>query len=74
MNRAEHLAWCKARAIELVDAGELAGAVASMTSDMEKHPETSLAGPTAMFLMMAGGMAATNGDTAGVRRWVEGFN
>ena len=38
--RAEHLAWCKRRAMEYVDAGDLSNAVASMGSDLSKHPET----------------------------------
>ncbi len=40
MNRAEHLQWCKDRAIEYVNAGELQQAFTSMTSDVSKHPET----------------------------------
>ena len=39
-SRAEHLAWCKARALEYVDRGELNQALASFTSDLGKHPET----------------------------------
>jgi sulfite exporter TauE/SafE len=38
--RAEHLAWCKARALEYVDAGDLNGAIGSLASDLNKHPET----------------------------------
>jgi hypothetical protein len=40
MTRDEHLAWCKQRALEYVDAGDLANAVASMTSDLKEHPDT----------------------------------
>lgn len=39
--RAEHLAWCKQRALEYVDAGDLQNAYASMASDLGKHPETA---------------------------------
>lgn len=35
--RADHLAWCKQRALQYVDAGDLTGAYASMTSDLGKH-------------------------------------
>ena len=35
----EHLAWCKLRALEYADAGELTNAVASIGSDMNKHPK-----------------------------------
>ena len=38
--RAEHLEWCKARALEYVDAGNNEEAFTSMASDMRKHPET----------------------------------
>jgi hypothetical protein len=67
--RAEHLAWCKARAFEYVDRGELANAVASMASDLTKHPDTGF-NPTLMWLVMP--HVAIN-DTAGVRRWIDGF-
>jgi hypothetical protein len=38
MDRDEHLAWCKKRALEYWRAGDLANAVASMGSDLDKHP------------------------------------
>lgn len=39
MNREEHLQWAKDRALEYVEAGELQNAIASMISDLQKHPE-----------------------------------
>ena len=69
MDRKEHLAWCKQRALEYVEAGDATNAVASMLSDMSKHPETKL---DPMFGMM-GLMEAQRGPES-VRRWVEGFN
>lgn len=39
--RAEHLAWCKTRALEYVDRGQLRLAFSSMLSDLSKHPETA---------------------------------
>jgi uncharacterized membrane-anchored protein len=68
--REDHLAWCKKRALEYVDAGELVNAVTSMGSDLNKHPETSMDNP---FLLMAGALEAQKGDVHGVRRWIEGF-
>jgi hypothetical protein len=68
--RADHLAWCKQRAFEYVNEGDLGGAVASMMSDLGKHPETGV-DPT---LGMLGLMAATSGDASEVRRFIEGFN
>jgi hypothetical protein len=39
MNRSEHLAWAKNRALAYVDRGDLANAFASMQSDLSKHRE-----------------------------------
>jgi hypothetical protein len=69
MTRDEHMAWCKARALEYVDRGELVDAVASMGSDLGKHPETK----PSDGLLFIGMFAAADHDTAGVRRWIEGF-
>lgn len=71
MTRAEHLAWAKQRALEYVDAGELANAVASMMSDLRKHDELAdhrgiLLGN--MYLM--GGLMSLEE----CRKWIEGFN
>jgi hypothetical protein len=67
--RDEHLAWCKTRALEYLDRGELADAVASMGSDLSKHFETKHLDP----LIMVGMLAVIDHDEAGVRRWIEGF-
>jgi hypothetical protein len=40
LTRDEHLAWCKRRALECVDAGDLSRAVAGMASDLRTHPDT----------------------------------
>ena len=70
--RAEHLAWCKERALEYVEAGDLRNAVASMGSDLSKHEGTSNAANGG--LLMLGMMYVRDGDNAAVRRWIEGFN
>lgn len=41
MTRAEHLQWCKNRAMEYVRAGDLQQTVTSMLSDLSKHEETA---------------------------------
>lgn len=41
MTRDEHLAWAKTRALEYLDEGDRTSAVASLISDLGKHPETS---------------------------------
>jgi hypothetical protein len=68
-DRAEHLKWCKERALEYVEAGDLDQAVTSMGSDLGKHPELEC-NP---YLLMAGALDAQNGDAPAVRRWIEGF-
>ena len=73
MNRAEHLAWCKRRALDYVELGELPNAVASMGSDMGKRPDTKL-GPSGALLHMIGLQAAMRGNAPEVRRWIEGFD
>ena len=69
MNRDEHLAWCKKRALEYLDAGDLINAVGSMISDMQDLG-TDAVNP---YLMMIGAMDAQAGDERAVRRWIEGF-
>ena len=69
--RAEHLAWCKQRALEYVDAGDLKNAVNSMTSDLNKHPETADYPAVLIQLVI---MDIANNNVQGVRRWIEGFN
>jgi hypothetical protein len=69
--REEHLAWCKQRAHEYLDRGDLLDAVTSMMSDLDKHPEF---GKTNPFLAMTGMLAAQRHDLDGVRRFIDGFN
>lgn len=73
-DRQKHLAWCKERALEYVNAGDLPNAVASMSSDMNKHPETKFDNGVGAILMQLGMMEVINGNVDGVRRWIEGFN
>lgn len=67
--REEHLVWCKERALEYLNRGDLQNAVTSMGSDLQKHP--ALECPP--HLLMLGGIRAMNFDTEGVRKWIEGF-
>jgi hypothetical protein len=71
MTREQHLAWCKKRAHEYLAKGDTANAVASMMSDLGKHPETAVKSPA---LNMLGLMAAQSGDVGEVRRYIDGFN
>lgn len=70
MNRAEHMRWCKKRALEYLDAGQVADAIASMMSDLTKHPETAGLNST---LGMLGLLYAQTNDKDGARRFIEGF-
>jgi len=68
MNRAEHLEWCKQRALEYVDSGDLQQAFASFQSDMTRHPETD--GHKALQLgtmLLIGGQLST---TQQMRNWI----
>ena len=72
MNREEHLAWCKQRALQYVEAGDLTEAFASMASDLGKHPETE-GHPGAQLgigLLMMGDLSTPEE----MRRFIEGFN
>jgi hypothetical protein len=72
MTPAEHLKWTKGRALEYLDAGDLKNAFASMASDLSKHE--AFTGPTYTMLNQLGMMELINQNTAGMRRWIEGFN
>jgi phage terminase small subunit len=69
MTRAEHLAWCKQRALEYVSKGDMNNALASMASDLGKHPETRSSQQICVML----GMHET-ANAARMRRFIEGFN
>lgn len=66
--RQEHLKWCKQRALEYVAQGDTQGALASMTSDLGKHPETS----SSVLICMLGLMET--GSKERMKRFIEGFN
>jgi hypothetical protein len=70
----EHLEWCKKRAHEYVDRGDLANAVASMGSDVTKHPEGLKDGPTVSALILVALMDVAKGDVQAVRRWIDGWH
>ena len=72
MNRTEHLDWAKARALEYVDMGDRANAIASIMSDLRKHPETEKHSGLALTgTLLFSGMLS---DDAAVRKHIEGFN
>lgn len=72
VTRAEHLAFCKQRALEYVELGDLINAVGSMFSDLGKHDETI--GCVSPELATEGMTFAALNDADNVRRWIGGFN
>ena len=71
MTRQEHLEWCKERAREYLDQGDIVNAIASMLSDLSRHDETRGIGEK---LGQLGLLYAMNHDLPGARRFIEGFN
>ncbi len=72
VDRASHLAWCKMRALEYVEANDLRNAWTSMASDMSKHPETK-DHPTiklGMIQTMTGGLSTKEE----MKKFIECFN
>jgi hypothetical protein len=70
MTRDEHLKWCKKRALEYLEAGDVHSAIASMMSDLKKHEEL---GGISDILTQLGLSYAMNQDHDGARRFIEGF-
>lgn len=72
MERAEHLEWCKTRALDYVDRGDLTNAFMSMLSDLHKHPETS--NHIGIQLGMVQHMSGLLGTDKAMRNFITGFN
>lgn len=70
MTRVEHMAWCKERAIDYLDRGEITNAIASMVSDLGKHDETARSRAVAVMTLLA----IDSRDREQVRKWIDGFN
>ncbi len=71
-SRAEHLEFCKKRALEYVDAGDINQAFSSMASDLGKHDETR--GHPGVGLGMGLIMSGNLKTPHEMRKWIEGFN
>lgn len=69
-NRQEHLDWCKQRALQYVDQGDLQNAFASLGSDLRKHPETERHAAIELGMMMM--LAGQLGTPQKMREWIEG--
>lgn len=69
--RHEHLAWCKARALGILDADDPPGAIASMLSDLTKWT-SPLYEPGTLQVLAADALFFCR-TAADVRNWIEGF-
>jgi len=72
MNRAEHLQWCKDRALKYVKENDVKNAFESFQSDMKKHPETNAhIGLEIGTILFIGGHLSTAKQMS---YWITGFN
>lgn len=70
MTRAQHLAWAKARALDVLETGTVEEAFTSLTSDLQKHPALELhAGIGLGVLEFLAGRLSTK---AAMRTYIEG--
>jgi len=70
--KADHMNWCKERALRCVEEGKLDKAWDLMVSDLGKHPET--AGHVAIGLGMMLKMLGNLNTKAEVRKFIEDFD
>lgn len=74
MNRAQHVAWVRGRALDELSAdgpNAISNAIASATSDLRKHPETAAHSAIELTTMLAMGGHLSTPDQ--VRDWIEGI-
>ena len=69
MTRDQHLAWCKARAREYIEIGEIRQAVTSMMCDLAKHDDIVISSETAVLSFEV--MLSNDRDKA--QRFIDGF-
>ena len=72
MSREEHLAWCKARALEYCDRGDTTEALTSMFSDLGKHPDTAKHPGILIGVQLI--MIGSLGSKDEARHFINGFN
>lgn len=72
MTRSEHLQWCKNRALEYIQDGDIPQGITSMMSDMRKHSETdSKASVSLCMAMLMSGKLTTQHEA---EKFINGFN
>ena len=70
--RAEHLEWCKQRALPYVAGGDLPQAYTSMVADLGNHPETANHSAIQLGLMLL--LAGQLSTPEKMRAFILGFN
>lgn len=71
-DRAAHLQWCKNRALEYAEIGDFDNAIASMRSDLKKHPQTDISPPIERALLIS--ILFKPLDKPTVVKWINSFN
>lgn len=64
--------WCKQRALQYCDTGDVNQAYASMASDLRKHPETANHGAVELGMMMLASGHLNSPEE--MRKFIKGFN
>jgi hypothetical protein len=72
MNRAEHLQWCKDRALKYVDMGDYPQALISMVADLQSH--TEIEGHAGLELGTALMMTGNLNTPEKMRKFINGFH
>jgi hypothetical protein len=71
MNRDEHIEHCKKTALEVLETGSIQDAIASMGSDLSKHPETkNSAGQELCAMFILAGLINTKDEA---KKFILGF-
>jgi hypothetical protein len=73
-SRAEHLQWCKDRALAYADRGDKENAIASMCSDLRKHPETENHAGAQLMVMVMMAMTGRFDRPGELCKFIEGFS
>lgn len=71
-DRKQHLEWCKKRALEYIESGNINEAFSSFQSDMSKHDETKnhMALQLGTMLLLGGHLSSLHK----MKEWIIGFN
>ena len=68
--REEHMAFCKKRALQYLDKGDVSQAIASMLSDLSSHEDTKGVGE---LMSGIGLMTAMNNNQDEAFKFIDGF-